>query len=75
MAVPQIQLVQLTPAAHSSPVGTSGPIPTGLVPVRKPAWLKVKAPGGPNYARIKSMVRELGLHTVCEEARCPNIGE
>ncbi len=44
-------------------------------PVRKPGWLKVKAPGGPNYTRIKSMMRELGLHTVCEEARCPNIGE
>ncbi|HEU4830071.1 MAG TPA: lipoyl synthase [Gemmatimonadales bacterium] len=43
--------------------------------VRKPLWLKVRAPGGPNYARIKVMMRELGLHTVCEEARCPNIGE
>ena len=43
--------------------------------VRKPAWLKVKAPGGPNYARIRNLMRELGLHTVCEEARCPNIGE
>jgi lipoic acid synthetase len=42
---------------------------------RKPVWLKVKAPGGPNYAHIKSTMRELGLHTVCEEARCPNIGE
>ncbi|HXE56591.1 MAG TPA: lipoyl synthase [Gemmatimonadales bacterium] len=42
---------------------------------RKPAWLKVKAPGGPNYAHLKSLMRELGLHTVCEEARCPNIGE
>jgi len=44
-------------------------------PVRKPSWLKVRAPGGPNYAHIKGMMRELGLHTVCEEARCPNIGE
>lgn len=44
-------------------------------PVRKPAWLKVKTPGGPNYVRIRAMMRELGLHTVCEEARCPNIGE
>ena len=35
----------------------------------------MKAPGGPNYAHIKTMMRELGLHTVCEEARCPNIGE
>jgi lipoic acid synthetase len=42
---------------------------------RKPAWLKVRAPGGATYARIKALMREQGLHTVCEEARCPNIGE
>src|SRR5262249_33936493 len=41
----------------------------------KPAWLKVRAPGGPNYLRLKALMRERGLHTVCEEARCPNIGE
>jgi lipoic acid synthetase len=35
----------------------------------------VKAPGGGNYVRIKALMRDLGLHTVCEEARCPNIGE
>jgi lipoic acid synthetase len=35
----------------------------------------VKAPGGPNYVRLKALMRELKLHTVCEEARCPNIGE
>jgi lipoic acid synthetase len=44
-------------------------------PARKPEWLKVRAPGGPTYTRVKTLVRELGLHTVCEEARCPNIGE
>lgn len=44
-------------------------------PARKPSWLKVKAPGGPNYVQIKHMMRELNLHTVCEEARCPNVGE
>jgi lipoic acid synthetase len=42
---------------------------------RKPAWLKVKSPGGPNYLRLKRMMRAEGLHTVCEEAGCPNIGE
>ncbi len=41
----------------------------------KPDWLKVRAPGSPNYLRLKSLVRDLGLHTVCEEAHCPNIGE
>jgi lipoic acid synthetase len=49
---------------------------TSTAPIlRKPEWLKVRAPGGPAYATIKSRVRELGLATVCEEAQCPNIGE
>ncbi len=57
-------LIQLTraPAAEAAPA-------------RKPGWLKVQPPGGPNYAHLKRTMRELGLHTVCEEARCPNIGE
>ena len=42
---------------------------------RKPAWLKVPFPGGPRYLRLKAMLRASALHTVCEEARCPNIGE
>lgn len=42
---------------------------------RKPKWLKVRMPGGERYAQIKGMLRQLDLHTVCEEARCPNIGE
>src|SRR5260370_42469504 len=41
----------------------------------KPAWLKVPAPGGPNYLSLKHLMRESRLHTVCEEAHCPNIGE
>jgi lipoyl synthase len=43
--------------------------------VPKPEWLKVRAPGSANYLKLKGMMRELGLHTVCEEAHCPNIGE
>src|SRR6187397_3647095 len=43
--------------------------------IPKPDWLKVKAPGSPSYLRLKSIMRDLNLHTVCEEARCPNIGE
>jgi lipoic acid synthetase len=42
---------------------------------RKPEWLKVRAPGSPNYLRLKELMRGLKLHTVCEEAHCPNIGE
>ncbi len=42
---------------------------------RLPDWLKVPLPGGDNYARLKSLVRRHALHTVCESASCPNIGE
>ena len=42
---------------------------------RKPSWLKVPLPTGEEFARLKDMTRQLGLNTVCEEARCPNIGE
>ena len=47
------------------------PVPAG----RKPRWLKVKSPGTAGYLRLKHLVRENSLHTVCEEANCPNIGE
>jgi lipoic acid synthetase len=42
---------------------------------RKPEWLKVRSPGGRNYLRLKQMMRGLKLHSVCEEAGCPNMGE
>jgi lipoyl synthase len=48
---------------------------SAVVERRHPPWLKVRAPGGPGYAETMATVRELGLHTVCQEARCPNIGE
>jgi len=41
----------------------------------KPEWLKVRAPGSANYVRLKGIMQELRLNTVCEDARCPNIGE
>jgi lipoyl synthase len=41
----------------------------------KPSWLKAKAPVGENFHNLKKLARELGLHTVCESAQCPNIGE
>jgi lipoic acid synthetase len=54
-----------------------GPLPVEGSPVArgKPAWLKMKMPAGEGFARLKKLVREQNLHTVCEEARCPNIGE
>ncbi len=52
-------------------------IPLSVVRPRepKPDWLKVRAPGSASYLRLKGLMRESHLHTVCEEARCPNIGE
>ena len=44
-------------------------------PERRPHWLKAKIPGGENYARLKNLIDTQRLHTVCEEARCPNMGE
>ncbi len=57
---------------HSLPVIQPDSLP---LPGPKPAWLKVRAPGGPNYMRLKDRLREWNLHSVCEEAHCPNIGE
>ena len=45
------------------------------IPIRKPAWLKAKAPVGDNFHNLKKLARGLDLHTVCESAQCPNIGE
>lgn len=44
-------------------------------PLKKPEWIKVKLPSGENFNRVKNLLREHKLHTVCEEASCPNIGE
>ncbi len=60
MAAPLVQITLPPPASE---------------PQRKPSWLKVKAPGGATYVAVKHMMRDLKLHTVCEEAHCPNIGE
>jgi len=65
VAVPLVQLTK-----NGVPLGAPAS-PSG----RKPSWLKVKAPGGATYMQVQSLMRDLGLHTVCEEARCPNIGE
>ncbi|EXJ13286.1 lipoyl synthase [Imhoffiella purpurea] len=46
-----------------------------LEPLRKPSWIRAKAPVGPGVARIKRLLREAKLSTVCEEAMCPNLGE
>ena len=69
MAVPLVQLVRAPAPDAATSISSSAHEP------RKPSWLKVRAPGGPNYAHLRKLMRELDLHTVCEEARCPNLGE
>jgi lipoic acid synthetase len=54
------------------PILEGAAIPLGA---RKPEWLKVRSPGGANYLRLKQLMRGQRLHSVCEEAGCPNIGE
>src|SRR5437764_8430175 len=64
------RVIPLTPAAAKASAGKAA-----QPRLPKPEWLKVRAPGSPSYLRLKGLMRELKLHTVCEEARCPNIGE
>jgi lipoic acid synthetase len=70
LAVPLVQLTRTTAVPDSR-----RPLLVVERPARKPPWLKVRAPGGPNFARLRQLMRSLDLHTVCEEAQCPNIGE
>ena len=50
-------------------------VPLADAPLKKPAWLRAKAPGSPRFMEIKRILRKHQLHSVCEEASCPNIGE
>ena len=50
-------------------------VETTIRPARKPPWIRAKSPGHPSVARLKDVLRDNRLHTVCEEASCPNIGE
>jgi lipoyl synthase len=67
------EFIPLTPvSASSAPAQT----PTPPAPrSRRPEWLRSKLPAGENYEDLRHLMREQRLHTVCEEARCPNIGE
>ena len=58
---PVVELIQIEPARRA--------------PVPKPDWLRVPSPHGENYHELKRLARSLNLHTVCESAHCPNIGE
>ena len=64
-------------STFEDPTPQQTPVVTPIESARpaKPSWLKVKAPGGEEYVRIKDMLSQLKLATVCQEAKCPNIGE
>src|SRR6201996_1180883 len=61
----------MEPVALPADAG-QGPLPLNA---RKPSWLRAKIPGGPVYQQTSQIVREHKLHTVCESAQCPNLGE
>lgn len=69
------ELTVLTDSVGASTSRLEGADPAAAWPKKKPHWLKVRAPGGSNYRRLKSLVQGLELNSVCEEAHCPNIGE
>lgn len=54
---------------------TPCPQPVSSAGTRRPPWLKVRIPGGGNYAQVRALLRDLRLHTVCESAHCPNVAE
>ena len=60
MAAPLVRLDRSLPVLEAN-----RPLAVPSQPARKPSWIKVKAPGGPNYVRLKNLMRELDLHTVC----------
>lgn len=66
--MPRFSVQQKPKSAPDSPTPTRVRVP-------KPRWLKVPAPGGPRYEAIRQRLEGLSLHTVCQEAQCPNIGE
>jgi lipoic acid synthetase len=70
---------RITPDTHQRGRDKVSRIPIKVenadVPLRKPSWIRAQAPIGPGVARIKRLLRETKLSTVCEEAQCPNLGE
>src|SRR5438874_8529348 len=67
-------MIDFVPAS-SITTAAEQPASSGEGATSRPDWLRVRAPGGPNYRSLKGLVDELRLHTVCESARCPNIGD
>jgi len=61
--------------SSANPLPESEILEIGPRPGRRPPWIKVRAPAGETYEWLRDMMRSKSLHTVCEEARCPNLGE
>ena len=78
-----VPLEAAPPAAAAAGIKQTGSAKTARIPIKvvaaerlqKPAWIRAKAPSSPRFYEIKHILREHNLHTVCEEASCPNIGE
>lgn len=64
-----------SPAPMAVPLNVLADSPAGAAVARKPSWLKMKMPGGNEYGRLLTLVNEKRLHTVCQSAKCPNMGE
>src|SRR4030067_274533 len=60
--------------SRTNPAATGTAAPTAA-PLRRPEWIRVRAPSGETYEWLRDLMRSKDLHTVCEEARCPNVGE
>ena len=74
-----LELPVLNPESNSPLPTLARPISPSkaalIAPTSKPDWLKIRPPGGESYLKIKGLLRERSLHTVCEEAHCPNVAE
>ncbi len=77
--IPMTPPSRATPETHQRGLDKVARIPVKVeplaAPLRKPEWIRAKAPVGPAVARVRRLLREQGLATVCEEAQCPNLGE
>ncbi len=68
--------IPLTPTNPATPTEHAAPAaPNVRIRAKRPEWMRARAPAGENYQDVHRLMRELKLHTVCEEARCPNVGD
>src|ERR1700693_5632353 len=65
---------QITQSSGDAAADSLSPSPSAA-PLRRPDWLKVRAPSGETYHNLKRLMRSKALHTICEEANCPNIAD